>query len=147
MTKKKSERWQSLRKIADQYEQHAARTLGQSQGNLNQQQQRLEELLRFRQEYNQQFQQSGAQGMDGATLQSFQRFLLQLDQAIAQQRQTVAAAERDCDHKRDNWQDKHKTTRIYDKTIERFVTQEQRTASRKEQRESDDRIKRPEPDD
>ena len=55
MSKKKSERWQSLRKIADQYEQHAAQSLGQSQGNLSQQQQRLEELLRFRQEYNQQF--------------------------------------------------------------------------------------------
>ena len=69
MTKKKSERWQSLRKIADQYEQTAALSLGQSQGNLTQQQQRLEELLHFRQEYSQQFMQSGAQGMDGATLQ------------------------------------------------------------------------------
>jgi len=147
MSRKKSERWQSLRKIADQFEQHAARSLGESQGNLSQQQQRLEELLRFRQEYNQRFQQSGAQGMDGASLQSFQHFLLQLDQAIAQQRQTVAAAERDCDHKRHAWQDKHKTTRIYDKTIERFVTQEQRKETRKEQRETDDRIKRPVTDD
>jgi flagellar FliJ protein len=147
MTKKKSERWQSLRKIADQYEQHAARSLGQSQGNLTQQQQRLEELLHFRQEYNQVFQQTGAQGMDGASLQSFQRFLLQLDQAIAQQRQTVAAAERDCDSKRNTWQDKHKTTRIYDKTIDRFVSQEQRTQARKDQRENDDRVKRSMPDD
>lgn len=147
MNKKKSERWQSLRKIVEQYEQHAARSLGQSQGNRNQQQQRLQELLRFRGEYQRQFQQSGAQGMDGTTLHTFQRFLVQLDQAIAQQRQAVAAAERDCELKRDNWQDKHRTTRIYDKTIERFVSQEQRAQSRKEQRESDDRGKRPAPDD
>ena len=147
MTKKKSERWQSLRKFADQYEQTAALSLGQSQGNLTQQQQRLEELLHFRQEYSQQFMQSGAQGMDGATLQSFQRFLLQLDQAIAQQQRTLAAAERDRDSKRDTWQDKHKTTRIYDKTIERFVSQEQRKETRKEQRENDDRVKRPAADD
>jgi flagellar FliJ protein len=147
MTKKKSERWQSLRKIVDQHEQHAARSLGQSQGNLNQQQQRLQELLRFRQDYQQQFQQSGAQGMDVTTLQTFQGFLVQLDQAIDQQRQAVAAAERDCEHKRDNWQDKHKTTRIYDKTIERFVSQEQRVQTRKEQRENDDRGKRPAADD
>jgi flagellar FliJ protein len=144
MTRKKSERWQSLRKIADQYEQLAARSLGASQGNLSQQQQRLEELLHFRQEYNRQFQQAGAQGMDGATMQSFQRFLVQLDQAIAQQRQTVAAAELDCEDKRHTWQDKHKTTRIYDKTIERFVTQEQHKEQRKEQRETDDRSKRTE---
>lgn len=147
MTRKKSDRWQAIRKIADQFEQRAARSLGQSQGNLTQQQQRLEELIRFRQEYNQQFLSTGAQGMDGATLQSFQRFLVQLDQAIAQQQQTVLAAERDCDSKRHTWQDKHKTTKIYDKTIERFVTQEQRTQSRKEQRESDDRVKRPESED
>jgi flagellar FliJ protein len=147
VAKKKSERWHTLRKIADQYEQTAAHSLGQSQGNLSQQQQRLEELLRFRHEYNQQFLQSGAQGMDGATLQSFQRFLLQLDQAIAQQQRTIAAAERDRDDKRDTWQDKHKTTRIYDKTIERFVTQEQRTETRKEQRESDDRANRRTEDD
>lgn len=144
MTRKKSERWQSLRKIADQYEQLAARSLGTSQGNLGQQQHRLDELLRFRQDYNRQFQQSGAQGMDGATMQSFQRFLVQLDQAIAQQRQTVAAAEQDCEHKRHAWQDKHRTTRIYDKTIERFVAQEQHKEDRKEQRETDDRSKRTE---
>lgn len=147
MSRKKSERWQSLRKIVDQHEQLAARSLGQSQGNLNQQQQRLQELLQFREDYHRQFQQSGAQGMDGTTLQTFQHFLLQLDQAIAQQRQALAAAEHDCELKRDNWQDKHKTTRIYDKTIERFVSQEQRVQSRKEQRENDDRSKNPAPDD
>jgi flagellar FliJ protein len=141
MSKKKSDRWQSLRKIADQFEQQAAQTLGRSHGNLQQQQQRLEELLHYREEYNRQFQQSGMRGMDGTTLQSFQRFLVQLDQAIAQQRQTVAAAEHDCDDKRHAWQDKHKTTRIYDKTIERYVAQEQRTENRKEQRETDDRVK------
>lgn len=141
MSRKKSERWQNLRKIADQYEQHAARALGQSQGNLNQQQQRLQELLRYREEYKQQFQQTGSQGIEGNMLRSFQQFLLQLDQAIAQQHQAVAAAERDCGFKRENWQDKHKTTRIYDKTIERFTAQEQRKQTRKEQRESDDRVK------
>lgn len=142
MTRKKSDRWQALRKIADQYEQRAARSLGQSQGNLTQQRQRLEELLHFRQEYHTQFLQSGSQGMDGTTLQSFQRFLAQLDQAIAQQRRTVTAAELDCDNKRDVWQDKHKTTSIYDKTIERAVSEETRKQARKEQRESDDRIRR-----
>jgi len=142
MSRKKSDRWQALRKIADQFEQRAARSLGQSQGNLSQQRQRLEELLRFRQEYNQRFLATGSRGMDGTTLQSFQQFLLQLDQAIAQQRRTVAAAEQDCDTKRDLWQDKHKTTRIYNKTIERFVNQEQRVQTRKEQRENDDRIRR-----
>ena len=147
MSRKKSERWQTLRKIADQFEQRAAQSLGQSQGNLSQQQQRLEELLRFREEYQQQFQQAGAQGMDGTSLHSFQQFLIQLDQAIAQQRQTVTAAEQDRDHKRHSWQDTHKTTRIYDKTIDRFVAQEQRQQNRKEQRETDDRIRHGEPDD
>ena len=147
MSQKKSERWQTLRKIADQFEQQAAQSLGRSNGNLQQQQQRLEELLQYREEYNRQFQQTGARGMDGGMMQSFQKFLVQLDQAIAQQRQAVAAAEHDCDQKRHAWQDKHKTTRIYDKTIERFVAQEQHTESRKEQRESDDRVKRHSSDD
>ena len=143
MSRKKSERWQLLRKIADQYEQRAAQLLGKSQGNLAQQQQRLEELQRYRSEYQQQFLQAGTQGMDGATVQAFQRFLVQLDQAIVQQQRTLLAAERDRDNKRVDWQDKHKTTRIYDKTIERYTDQEQRQAARKEQREQDDRSQRP----
>ena len=137
--KKKSERFALLRKIADQYEQQAAQKLGQSQGNLTQQRQRLEELLRFRADYQQQFQHSGAQGMDGASVQAFQRFMVQLDQAIAQQEQTIRAAEQDCSSKRTQWQEKHKNTRIYDKTIERFTSQEQTEEARREQRVSDDR--------
>lgn len=142
MARRKSDRFKLLQRLAEKREEAAARALGKSQQNLQNQKGRLEELSGFRNGYNQQFQDTGAQGMTGATLQMYQRFMQQLDQAIIQQQGTVAAADDECQRQRQRWQEKHTTTNIYNNTVDKFIEQERQQEHRREQKENDDRPKR-----
>ena len=139
MARRKSDRFAVLQKLAGKYEDLAAQALGKSSSNLDAQKARLAELKQFREEYTQQFYATGAEGISGAAIQSYQNFIQQLDLAIEQQTQTVSAAEIDKSHKRDAWQDKHRTTRIYEKTREQFSTKEKKEQDRREQKEQDER--------
>ena len=140
MAKRKSERFKILQKLASKYEDMAAQALGKSVTNVDAQKARLAELKQFRDEYTQQFYATGAEGISGAAIQSYQNFITQLDVAIEQQTQTVFAAEADQSHKKDLWKDKHRTTRIYEKTKEQYSAKEQKESDRREQKEQDDRI-------
>ncbi len=139
MSKLKSERFKVLQKLAGRYEDLAAQDLGISVGNLDAQRSRLVELQKFREEYTQQFYQSGSSGINSTAMQSFQQFISQIDVAIEQQKQTVTHAEHDHRNKKHSWQGKHKETRIYDKTVERFIESEQSAKAQREQIEMDDR--------
>jgi flagellar FliJ protein len=139
MARRKSDRFALLQKLASKYEDIAAKALGKSACNVDAQKARLAELKQFRAEYTQQFYASGAEGISGAAIQSYQNFIQQLDLAIEQQTQTVSAAEIDKSHKKDLWQDKHQTTRIYEKTREQFSAKEKKEEDRREQKEQDER--------
>lgn len=106
---------------------------------------RLEELMSFRAEYQDKFQQTGMGGMNGATLHSFQQFLKQLDKAIAQQRDSIVQIEQECKIKREQWLQKHSKTSSYEKTVERFKQAENRVSLRREQKELDDYPGKPKP--
>ncbi len=142
MAKQRSKRLALLQRLAGQYEQLAAQALGQAVGNVQMQKGRLEELKQFRLEYTQQFTEMARQGIEGETLHSYQNFLQQLDTAIAQQEQTILAAESIKQQKKNEWESKHTTTRVYDKTVARYQKQEQTQQQRREQNESDDRGQR-----
>jgi len=139
MSKPKSERFKVLQQIAGRHENLAAQDLGVSMGNLGAQRSRLLELQKFREEYTHQFYQTGSTGISGSAMQSFQQFISQIDVAIEQQKQTVALAERDQVVKKHTWEGKHRKTKIYDKTIERFTQTEQLAQENSEQNETDDR--------
>lgn len=138
MVKRKSERIKLLQKLAGQYEQLAARDLGRSTSNLLEQIERLEQLKKFRLEYTHQFRAAGEQGMDARSMMAFQNFLKQLDTAIAQQQQTVDAAHGDKQQKKTQWEDKHITTNVYDKTLQRTLKKEQKQEDRKLQNAADE---------
>lgn len=142
MVRRKSDRFKLLQRLAEKREEAAARALGKSQQNLQSQKGRLDELAGFRDGYHQQFHDNGAQGMTGATLQMYQRFMQQLDQAIVQQQGTVAAADDECQRKRQQWQEKHTKTEIYSKTVNKYSDQERLQEHKREQKENDDRPKR-----
>jgi len=139
MARRKSQRFEILQKLASKYEDIAAQALGKSVSNVDAQKARLAELKQFREEYTQQFYASGVEGISGATIQSYQNFIRQLDLAIEQQIRTVFAAESDQTQKKDVWQGKHRTTRIYQKTKDQFSAKEQKEQDRREQKELDDR--------
>jgi flagellar FliJ protein len=139
MARRKVDRFQLLQKLANRYEDMAAKDLGVSVGNLDAQKLRLVELIKFREEYTSQFYQTGSLGISSAAMQSFQRFINQIDVAIEQQKQTLEYAKQDHSRKQEVWKGKHKTTQVYEKTIERCQEKEQKVQDLREQNEQDDR--------
>lgn len=135
---KKSNRIRPLKQLASRHEQQAARVLGESRKTLSDEQLRLDDLCRYREEYRKRFMSAGVNGMAGNQIQAYQNFLNQLDQAIQQQRLQVAEAEKNCQLDTRNWHDKHLKTQALDKTIQRFQQQETRHAEKCSQREADD---------
>ncbi|WP_455203256.1 flagellar export protein FliJ [Kaarinaea lacus] len=140
---KKSQRMQPIRKVAVSKEQQAASALGEAQNQLQMQLQRLQELRDYQKDYASQFQQTGANGMDVASLMSFRSFLQQLEQAIEQQKQAVDAANALVDQRKKSWLASRGQVKIYDNVISRYHQEEIQQQDKKEQKESDDRAQRP----
>lgn len=140
---KKSQRMQPIRKVAVSKEQQAASALGEAQNQLQMQLQRLQELRDYQKDYASQFQQTGANGMDVASLMSFRSFLQQLEQAIEQQKQAVDAANALVDQRKKSWLASRGKVKIYDNVISRYHQEEIQQQDKKEQKESDDRAQRP----
>jgi len=139
---KKSRRLKPVVRVAENREQQAARALGVAQTRLGQAQQQLEELQRYRDDYRQRFQQAGATGMGAAQLEDYQQFLHKLGQAIEQQGQQVVQATQEAEAKRALWFASRGKVRMLDTVVARYQAIEDQQASRREQREQDERSQR-----
>lgn len=139
---KRSRRFQPIQRLAKHGEDQAAQQLGQSKKVLSDQEQRLQELTLYRDEYAQQFHQSGQGGLDGRQLQSYQSFLNQLDVAIEQQKLQILQAQKNCDEHRLDWRQKHTHSEVLDSAVKRIKVQEQRIEQRQEQRNNDEQAMR-----
>lgn len=136
--KKKSKRLEPIRHLAGNREQQAAQQLAGAQRHLQACAKRLDELREYRQQYSDNFRSSGATGINGARLNAYQAFLQQLDTAIAQQQQLLRNAELECQQQREHWQQRYTRSNILDKTIKRYVAQEQKQTAQQEQRQADE---------
>lgn len=137
---KKSQRISPIKNLAENNENKAASQLGQSNQALLQHENRLTELLDYRQEYLQRFNESGKVGMSGSQLQQYQKFIAKLDTAIAQQKQHIVLLNQQREQARHHWQQKHNRTQALDKTMQRYQGEEKHQKSRKEQREIEDNL-------
>jgi len=86
----------------EKLEQDALKAVAFSQQRLQQQQQRLEQLLRYREDYANRHN-DGPVTYGAMQLREFQRFMAQLDDTIEQQREVVRLAEREVEFKRQKW--------------------------------------------
>jgi flagellar FliJ protein len=129
---------QPLLELAQHREQEAARILGSARRALRECRQRMDELIRFRDEYRAQLQSDGQRGLNGSRLRTYEGFIRQLEMAIVQQQQLIHQAEHHCqDHAR-HWQQLHQRSEMLDKTLQRSRYREHRLEQRKEQREQDE---------
>lgn len=135
---KRSRRFEPLQRIAKHGEDHAAQQLGKAQTMLSEQEQRLKDLISYRDEYSQQFHRDGQAGLDGRQLQSYQSFLNQLNQAIEQQKLQINEVQQQCDERRHDWRQRHQHSEVLDSAVKRFQSQEQHDERRQEQRNSDE---------
>ena len=138
----RSNRLKPIVKVAESHEKEAARLLGVQQRLLDQHEARLGELLSYRKEYREQFQEVGKEGIKASKMHDYQSFLQRLNFAITQQRQMIEQAILGYEQHKQNWQGKRSRTQALDKTVERFKKQEEKEDDRKEQKELDEHAQR-----
>jgi flagellar FliJ protein len=103
---------------------------------------KLQELERYRGEYDKQFAQRAGGGIGVTALRDYQAFLARLSEAIKQQQAVVKRAQSERDAERQRWQEAAKRAKALGHVVEQWQTEERRASDRREQRESDERAQR-----
>ena len=136
---KRSKRMQSVAEIAKNKEIHAARLLGQKRQYLEQQRQRLLELVSYREEYTRKFQTLGGHGLDARRMHEYRTFLEKLNMAIVQQRDRINQATGECQVVQERWLNSRVHSKALGKVVERYQHDETQQREKQEQRELDER--------
>lgn len=132
----RSKRMQPVLEVAARREQEAAKRLGDSQQRQQMAEQRLQELIHYRDDYARQFNDGGS--LTAARLQDYRIFLDRLNQAIEQQRLLVQRAIQDCEAQRRRWVEVHGRNQALDKVVSRYRSEERTQEDLREQKESDE---------
>ena len=132
----------TLREVADIRTDTAAANLGALMQHLQRQEAKLALLVQYREEYQQRLLQAKRRGLDGLALRNFHDFLERLEQALTEQRATVAQAKAGVERGREEWRAHDQRSRAYDTLSQRFDSTEQRRAAAAEQKLQDDHAAR-----
>jgi flagellar protein FliJ len=138
----RAKRLQPVQDLVDDTQRRLAASLATAERRLSESEAKLQELERYRSEYEQQFSQSAGRGIGAAALRDYQAFLARLGEAIRQQDALVQRVRSDRDAERLRWQDAAKRARALGHVVEQWQNEELRTADRREQRETDERAQR-----
>lgn len=138
MAVKRSQRFKPIHNLAQQSEDVAAQTLGKIQRELSEHQLKLSELMAYHQDYRTRFNQEAEKGMSITQVQSYQKFISQLEIAISEQKKHVERMSEACDSSRADWNAERQKTQVLKKVITRYEKQEQKDLNRQEQRRSDE---------
>ncbi len=134
----KSRRLRPVQRVAVSKEQTAARKLDDCRRRVQQQEQRLDELRRYHDEYIERFNSSARSGMSATQLQEYRAFLSKLEMAIKEQELIVLEQRSECSGHKENWQQKRVRTQALGKVVDRYQKEERREVDVREQKESDD---------
>ena len=138
MAVKRSERFKPIHNLAQQSEDVAAQTLGKIQRELNNHHLKLSELIAYYEDYTKRFNEQAEKGMSIIQVQSYQKFISQLEVAIAEQKKHISRVTEACDSSRADWHVERQKTQVLKKVITRFEKKELQDFNRQEQRRSDE---------
>ncbi|HCG1337343.1 TPA: flagella biosynthesis chaperone FliJ [Pseudomonas aeruginosa] len=128
--------------MASKAERDAATLLGRCQQQLLAAQQKLAELERYRNDYQQQWISQGQKGVSGQWLMNYQRFLSQLETAVAQQANSVTWHREAVDKARLNWQERYARLEGLRKLVERYLEEARQAEDKREQKQLDELAQR-----
>lgn len=131
----RSKRMQSVVEVTASSERESARALGELQKRVLVAEQRYRELIRYREDYTQQFADGGS--LTVARLQDYRIFLGRLNQAVDQQQKLVERAQQECDKQRERWMEIHTRVQALSKVVIRYRDEERNGNERREQKDSD----------
>jgi flagellar FliJ protein len=120
--------------MAESVEKKAAQRLGHFQGQVNLSHAKLAELEKFRSDYQQQWMTLGSRGVSGQWLMNYQRFLNQLETAVAQQHKSLAWHQGNLNSARNVWQKAYARVEGLRKLVLRYAEEARRLEDRREQR-------------
>ncbi|HEX5161013.1 MAG TPA: flagellar export protein FliJ [Steroidobacteraceae bacterium] len=135
---KRSERLDVVQQVAARTERERAERVGAAERHLVEMQQKLAALEKYRSEYENGFAARGGAGADVIGMRDFQTFLAKLGEAMAQQRELVAAAQKALDAERSQWREAAQRAHVVETLAERWQTEESRAANRRDQVECDE---------
>jgi flagellar FliJ protein len=128
-----------LLEIAETTAESAAASLGALNRQLQQHEEKLMLLFKYRDEYQQRLRHAaGSAGLDGAGLRNYHEFLERLEQAILQQHALVVEARTRVECGRTDWQLKQKKSKAFGTLAQRFDVATQRDHASREQKLQDD---------
>jgi flagellar protein FliJ len=135
---KRSGRLDVVQQAAAQTEKERAERVGAAERNVQEMQDKLAALEKYRNEYEAGFATRAGAGADVIRMRDFQTFLAKLGEALAQQRELVVLAERALDHERLQWREAAQRAHVVDTLQERWQNEESRAETRRDQQESDE---------
>ena len=138
MSLKRSDRFKPIHSLAQQSEDVAAQTLGKIQRELSAHHLKLSELMQYYEDYKTQFNEKAINGMGIIQVQSYQKFISQLELAITEQKKHIVRITEACDSSRADWTVERQKTQVLEKVMTRYQKQEQTIHNRQEQRRSDE---------
>lgn len=120
--------------MAERDEREAAKMFGQGQTQVAQAETKLGELHQYFRDYQQQLVTQGSQGVSGQWLLNYQRFLSQLESAIAQQQRSVDWHRNNLDKLRQQWQQRRARLDGLRKLVDRYLLEARTAADKREQK-------------
>lgn len=134
----KSERLVPVLKLEEMKEQLAVKGYVQARSQLQQETQKLQQLLDYSAEYQQLIEHKGREGIHAQQLQSYHHFLNKLSLAITQQQQQLLQVQQDTEQQEQQWLRQRGATQNMDKLVSRYAADEQLAMEKKEQREMEE---------
>lgn len=135
---KRSERLDIVQQVASRTEREHAERVGAAERHLEEMQDKLAALEKYRSEYEAGFQRRAGAGVDVIGMRDFQTFMARLGEALAQQREFVAMARAAAEHERAQWREAAQREHVVETLAERWRSEESRAADRRDQIESDE---------
>jgi flagellar FliJ protein len=129
---------ETLIELATKDTSEAAKRLGRAIRAGESEQQKLEMLLQYREDYAARLQASARSGLSIAGYRNFQFFLDKLDEAIKGQRKVIADAERRVGNERAAWQNSERKRMSYGTLINRAMGAQLLRQTRHEQKQTDE---------
>lgn len=136
---------ETLIDLSTQQSEDAAKRLGEAARFSAQAQQKLDLLLSYREEYATQLQHRLSQGLTAAEHLNFRGFIRNLDLAVEQQAQVLAASQRSVENQRSQWQLCERKRLSFDTLSCRARQEAQHKESRREQKQTDEQAARRRP--
>jgi flagellar FliJ protein len=128
--------------MAEKVEKAAVQRMGHFQGQVRLAEAKLGELDKFRSDYQQQWIDKGAHGVSGQWLMNYQRFLNQLETAVAQQRQSLAWHQNNLNKARGEWQKAYARVEGLRKLVQRYIDEARALEDKREQKLLDELVQR-----